>query len=809
MADSADALRARTALYDALARNTTLPVRLDTVTVQGAPKRTRETFLRAQTGELRAKSEYTLAGLLSALDETAATVSSFGVFSDVEVALQPGRSAPGSDGAVPLDATIIVKAAPSTKIRTGTDVGNGDVTAYVQGSLSNVFGGAETLSVDAKVGAHKQSSYLATFTTPINNASTWRAEASALVVSAEREWAAHSRTLRGVTAKVTGPAPWPLKGATQELGYDAFWRTIGALQKGSASETVRAEAGESFKSSIFHSYDYDTRNDVLFPTSGVHLKARAELAGFVPAAYAPADTDFVKAEVETTAVRSAFGEKVTVSLGSRCGWLYSLTPGGKSNIQDRFFLGGANSVRGFYNNRLGPADEADSVGGDAFLAAGASIFTKLPHVHPDSPLRLHLFANAGSLLALDRADPRATLKSLLTQPSAAAGVGLVYRHPVARFELNFTLPLAALCGCNGACVIGWQAGVVVRGGKAAASGEKIHLHQLHPRPHSTMASVALSRTTVRTLGLRRLASTAAAAATQAKSPSPSPSRSKSQLPSPKVKVMLDASYDPYAEQKEKFASASTNASLAELSGAASWRARVVLKFMQVFRMDIEENQAAPVAGGIYVRLCGQQGLHAPGTEEYSATARFYYQDMELTPSLSQWFQITTLHIWMLLARMRALPQKYAVIYEQALVDGLFLELERRLAQDYKVKSGRIIDNTMKELNLQLRGSILAYDEALTIDTAKGDAVLATAIWRNVFGGRKNIDVAHLATMVRHVRTHLYVLNKLSDFDFAVGRFAFLPPWLEHNPDTVLRYQPPPLPSKYIFPGYESKFSRDN
>jgi outer membrane protein insertion porin family len=26
-------------------------------------------------------------------------------------------------------------------------------------------------------------------------------------------------------------------------------------------------------------------------------------------------------------------------------------------------------------------------------------------------------------------------------PSAAAGLGLVYAHPLARFELNFTLPL--------------------------------------------------------------------------------------------------------------------------------------------------------------------------------------------------------------------------------------------------------------------------------------------------------------------------------------------------------------------------------
>ena len=34
-------------------------------------------------------------------------------------------------------------------------------------------------------------------------------------------------------------------------------------------------------------------------------------------------------------------------------------------------------------------------------------------------------------------------------PSVAAGVGLVYAHPVARFELNFSLPLVVRRGEGG------------------------------------------------------------------------------------------------------------------------------------------------------------------------------------------------------------------------------------------------------------------------------------------------------------------------------------------------------------------------
>ncbi|KAJ8103229.1 ubiquinol-cytochrome C chaperone-domain-containing protein [Lipomyces tetrasporus] len=293
----------------------------------------------------------------------------------------------------------------------------------------------------------------------------------------------------------------------------------------------------------------------------------------------------------------------------------------------------------------------------------------------------------------------------------------------------------------------------------------------------------------------------------ASEPRSTASKKTTQLPIPKIKHIIDPSYDPYAPVRQQAAGAvpDANKSLAELSGVSLWKAKLVLKFMELFRMDIEENQAAPVAGRNYMQLCKAQGYHHPEAKEYGSSAKFYYEHLGLTPSLSQSFQISALHIWMLLVRMRALPEKYANAYEQALVDGVFLDLEKRMVNEYKIRSNRLINNTLKEFNLQLRGSVLAYDEGLMAD----DTVLGAAIWRNIFGGRKDVNMAKVAILVQYVRTHIYVLDKMSDFDFGVGRFVFFPPWIEHNPDTVLRYQPPPLPSTYIFPGYESKFRRDN
>ena len=86
-----------------------------------------------------------------------------------------------------------------------------------------------------------------------------------------------------------------------------------------------------------------------------------------------------------------------------------------------------------------------------FWAAGASLITHLP-LKPHWPIKAHAFINAGQLESFRwRADTAAgtgsTLRSsvvaALTQPSVAAGVGLIYLFDPVRVELNFGVPLAA------------------------------------------------------------------------------------------------------------------------------------------------------------------------------------------------------------------------------------------------------------------------------------------------------------------------------------------------------------------------------
>lgn len=262
-------------------------------------------------------------------------------------------------------------------------------------------------------------------------------------------------------------------GHRHEFGYSGMWRQVTGLAE-KASQTVRADAGDSFKSSLTHTWIHDRRDYPLLPSSGYFMKTVSELAGWGPLA---GDVAFAKVEAETQAavplpipgVSAASDSGVSLTAGLRAGVLYPLALGGSpdagprySRINDRFTLGGPTDVRGFRYAGLGPHDGGDAVGGDVFAAGGASLLFPFPRVGKDKPLRLQAFINGGRLLSLHETDAndasrvgrvedtvanaRESVRQTLAQladglPSSAFGFGVVYALPVARFELNFTLPL--------------------------------------------------------------------------------------------------------------------------------------------------------------------------------------------------------------------------------------------------------------------------------------------------------------------------------------------------------------------------------
>ena len=339
-----------------------------------------------------------------------------------------------------------------------------------------MFGGAETLSLNASAGTRTRSAYSAAFSTPVNSRPDLRLSLEGLASATQKPWASHEEVLKGGAVRLSWLSEF---GDAHNLAYTGTWRQLTGLS-GGASATVRTDAGDSVKSAIAHTFTRDRRDNPMLPQSGYLLRTVTELAGWGPLA---GDVSFSKSEVELSGAIpvglpgvSSSRTGISIGGGFRCGLLYPLPLGyalsGKtspSRLNDRFQLGGPTDVRGFKIGGLGPRDGADAVGGDVFAAGSVNILLPLPRSGPSSPLRFQLFANGGRLVALKNKgkskesgegtslDSKAVkdgMKAALSElanglPSLAAGFGLVYAHPVARFELNFSLPLVMRRGEEG------------------------------------------------------------------------------------------------------------------------------------------------------------------------------------------------------------------------------------------------------------------------------------------------------------------------------------------------------------------------
>jgi outer membrane protein insertion porin family len=351
-------------------------------------------------------------------------------------------------------------------LKTGTDLGNTEGSAYGSMLLRNIFGGAESFSVNASAGTRTRSAYSAEFSTPINSNPNLRLSLDGLASSTHKPWASHEELLKGGGMRLN----WVKENGDRfQIGYSGIWRQITGLAA-TTSPTVRGDAGDSVKSAITYLFQRERRDNPMLPQNGYMVKATSELAGWGPLG---GDVGFLKSEMEVggalplsiPGVEGASG--VSIGAGLRAGLLYPLPLsyglGGAlpSRLNDRFTLGGPTDIRGFSLGGLGPRDRSDALGGDVFAAAGVNMLVPLPRVGPDSPFRIQLFANGGRSAAMkndsrndhtlsgQRMTAGSVFRNIMSTtndiatglPSITAGVGLVYAHPVARFELNFSLPL--------------------------------------------------------------------------------------------------------------------------------------------------------------------------------------------------------------------------------------------------------------------------------------------------------------------------------------------------------------------------------
>ncbi|KAL4781924.1 ubiquinol-cytochrome C chaperone-domain-containing protein [Aspergillus varians] len=166
----------------------------------------------------------------------------------------------------------------------------------------------------------------------------------------------------------------------------------------------------------------------------------------------------------------------------------------------------------------------------------------------------------------------------------------------------------------------------------------------------------------------------------------------------------------------------------------------------------------------------EKGAQVPKTEageDLGVGESWWYQELGLVPTFSTWSQITFLHMYLLTVRLRALPSHESLqTYSRHLIDHFSHNAEHRMDALHGLTSRAIRNKFLKDLFIQWRGVLAAYDEGLI----KGDAVLGAAVWRNLWKANYNtpdgeeIEWEKVARVVAYMRRVLSDISKLDEAD---------------------------------------------
>ncbi|KAF6837861.1 ubiquinol-cytochrome c chaperone, partial [Colletotrichum plurivorum] len=124
--------------------------------------------------------------------------------------------------------------------------------------------------------------------------------------------------------------------------------------------------------------------------------------------------------------------------------------------------------------------------------------------------------------------------------------------------------------------------------------------------------------------------------------------------------------------------------------------------------------------------------------------------LDLPPSFSSWSQATMLHMYIILARLRCLERDAAQALQHQFIDQFFFDCERMMHLNHGMTSSALRQRYLKEIFVQWRGLIAAYDEGVV----KDDRVLGAAVWRNLFKSREEADMREVAAVVAWIRATL-------------------------------------------------------
>jgi len=211
-----------------------------------------------------------------------------------------------------------------------------------------------------------------------------------------------------------------------------FFRTDISDVAGDASADLQAEQGRSSVSVTGLSVSVDGRNNRFNPTSGWFLFSSGDLAGGPLAG----DEDFYRLQGGGSHYWPHFKRFVFESR-IRGGIVNEYSNTADVPIFERFFAGGANTIRGFRERRVGPQDPRtnDPIGGEAmFVATAEEVMTLLEDERGRPILKGSMFYDVGNVWR--------RIDSIGESFKSGAGVGARVNTPIGPVRLDIGYPIS-------------------------------------------------------------------------------------------------------------------------------------------------------------------------------------------------------------------------------------------------------------------------------------------------------------------------------------------------------------------------------
>jgi outer membrane protein insertion porin family len=155
-----------------------------------------------------------------------------------------------------------------------------------------------------------------------------------------------------------------------QLTFDAYRVNVDGVALGAPIEVTQIQ-GINRVVSLTPAIIYDTRDSVIFPTQGFKSISSFQYAGQV----LPGSFDFNKFsqqnEGHVTIYETEGHLKHVLSAAGTFDWVHGMRGEFDVPIVERFFAGGRDGPRGFKFRGMGPHDQGDPVGGEAFVLGTA------------------------------------------------------------------------------------------------------------------------------------------------------------------------------------------------------------------------------------------------------------------------------------------------------------------------------------------------------------------------------------------------------------------------------------------------------